>query len=316
LCSDLGLVEKRIRAGVTKQRFNAMEKHWSRWDAFCLAHNVDPYLSTWEDPVPMLQVFGERYQDGRLAPRHKPVKARTVEDGLRSVGQAHARLGGPDPRKDSHGGIDFRIQRQIKAYKKDDAPPKRVKPVPILIVIFIAAQAFGDTRSDKEMAIAYMITIAFFFLLRPGEYTGTLSDDAVFKMQDVGLYIQGCKLDLFSANDAEIKSATSAYYTFTTQKNGNRNKKLVQGLSGDPWCCPVKATVRRVLLHRHHKASLATPIASLYRGNRRTLVKAEDVTEVLRYAMRLEIHRTGIEPLEISARSLRAGGAWPFCTAR
>jgi hypothetical protein len=52
----------------------------------------------------MLQVFGEGYRDGRLAPRHNPVKARTVEDGLRAVGQAHARLGGPDPRKDSHGG--------------------------------------------------------------------------------------------------------------------------------------------------------------------------------------------------------------------
>jgi hypothetical protein len=142
-----------------------------------------------------------------------------------------------------------------------------VKPVPILIIIFIAAQAFGDTRSDEEMAIADMITIAFFFPLRPGEYTGTLSDDAVFKMQDVGLYIQGCKLDLFAVNDAEIKSATSVSYTFTTQKNGNRNEKLVQGLSGDPWCCPVKATVHRVLLYRRHKASLATPITSFYCGN-------------------------------------------------
>jgi hypothetical protein len=215
----------------------------------------------------------------------------------------------PDPRKDSHGGIDFRIQRQIKAYKKDDAPPKRVKAVPILIIIFIAAQVFGDTRLDDEMAIADMITIAFFFLLRPGEYTGKLSDDAAFKLQDVGLYIHGCKLDLFAANDAEVKSATSVSYIFTTQKNGNRNEKLVHGLSGDPWCCPIKATVRRVLLHRRHKASLATPVASFYHGNRRTLVKARDVTEVLRCAMRLNIHRTGIEPLEISARSLPAGGA-------
>jgi hypothetical protein len=66
----------------------------------------------------MLQVFGERYRDVWLVPFHKPVKARTVEDGLRAVGQAHARLGAPDLRKDLHGGIYFRIQRQIKAYKK------------------------------------------------------------------------------------------------------------------------------------------------------------------------------------------------------
>jgi hypothetical protein len=130
-------------------------------------------------------------------PRHKPIKARTVEDGPRAVGQAHTRLGGPDPRKDSNGSIDFRIQRQIKAHNEDNVPPKRVIPVPIIIIMFIAAQAFGDTHPEEEMAIANMITIAFFFLLRPGEYTGTLSDDAAFKMQDVGLYIQDCKLDLF-----------------------------------------------------------------------------------------------------------------------
>jgi hypothetical protein len=62
-----------------------------------VAHNIDPYLWTWADPVPILQVFGERYHDGRLPPPpplNNPIKTRTVEDALRAVGQAHARLGG------------------------------------------------------------------------------------------------------------------------------------------------------------------------------------------------------------------------------
>jgi hypothetical protein len=50
-------------------------------------------------------------------------------------------------------------------------------------------------------------------------------------------------------------------------------------------------------------------VAFFYRGNRRTLVRAKDVTEVLRHAMRINIHCTDIKPLEISARSLLAGGA-------
>jgi hypothetical protein len=41
-----------------------MDKHWGRWEQFCLDHNVDPYLQAWEDPVPIIQVFGERYRDG------------------------------------------------------------------------------------------------------------------------------------------------------------------------------------------------------------------------------------------------------------
>jgi hypothetical protein len=74
-----------------------MDKHWSRWDEFCVAHNVDPYRKTWKDPVPMLQVFGERYRYGCLTPHHKIIKARTVEDGIRAVVRAHARLGGGGP---------------------------------------------------------------------------------------------------------------------------------------------------------------------------------------------------------------------------
>jgi hypothetical protein len=57
------------------------------------------------------------------------------------------------PRKDMHGGIDFRIQWHIKAYKKADTPPKRVKPVPIIIIIYIMAQAYDEVRSDPSSCI-------------------------------------------------------------------------------------------------------------------------------------------------------------------
>jgi hypothetical protein len=220
---------------------------------------------------------------------------------LRSGSGARQTGGGGNPRKESHVGIDFRIEHQTRAYKKDESPPKRVKPAPIIIIIFIIYKAFGDTRSEEE-AIADMIFIAFLFLLRPGEYTGTLSNDVTFKLQDVDLYIQGCKLDLFTAAEADINSTTSVPYTFTTQKNGNRNKQLVQGLIGDPWCCPARATVRRVLSHQHNKASPMTPVASLYWVNQRTFVKAKDITEVLHNVMCINVHRTGIDASEISAR--------------
>jgi hypothetical protein len=62
-------------------------------------------------------------------------------------------------------------------------------PAPIIIIVFIMTQTFYDTRTDGEMAIADMTMINFFFLLQPGEYTGRVSDDAAFKLQDVHLYI-------------------------------------------------------------------------------------------------------------------------------
>jgi hypothetical protein len=29
---DLGIVDERIKSGVTAQRANAMDNHWTRWD--------------------------------------------------------------------------------------------------------------------------------------------------------------------------------------------------------------------------------------------------------------------------------------------
>jgi hypothetical protein len=66
------------------------------------------------DPVPILQIFGARYRDGRIAPSKKLVRAGSVDDALRAVGQTFARMGSKDIRKDSLGNIDFRLQRQLR----------------------------------------------------------------------------------------------------------------------------------------------------------------------------------------------------------
>jgi hypothetical protein len=152
-----------------------------------------------------------------------------------------------------------------------------------------------------SLAIANMICIAFFFLLRPDEFTGTTSDDTPFRLQDVGIYIRERRLDLFQCLDSDLDTATSVSYTFTTQKNGTRDEKIVQGRTGTSLCCPVRATVRRIKHHRLKKSTPNAPIASYYSTARRTVIKPKDVTYMLRHAMRINFHRTGIKATEISA---------------
>jgi hypothetical protein len=43
--------------------------------------------------------------------------------------------------------------------------------------------------TDAAKAIGDMTVIAFYYLLRPGEYTGTTTDDAAFRLQDLQLFI-------------------------------------------------------------------------------------------------------------------------------
>ena len=176
----------------------------------------------------------------------------------------------------------------------------------MLYLLRVAHHVTGDLQ---QQAIADMITIAFFYLLRPGEYTGTTSDDTPFRIQDVTLHLGDKKLDLETATLAEIEAATAASYTFTTQKNGVRNEVICHGRSQHPLCCPVTATIRRLIYHRQMKTPQHAPLASYYRSNRRIAIKAQDVTESLRHAATTNFHLTGIKATDISARSLRAGGA-------
>jgi hypothetical protein len=91
--TDLSLVQEKTRLGVSAKRAQAVDAHWVRWEKFCLAHNIDPFLKNCDDPVPTIQVFAQRYRDGREAPLHKAVRSGTVEDAVRAVGQAFAQLG-------------------------------------------------------------------------------------------------------------------------------------------------------------------------------------------------------------------------------
>jgi len=121
--TDLKLVQEAIRSGVTAKRAAAHDNHWERWISHCLTHSVDPWLRQSTDPVPIMQVFLQRYRDGRLSGSGKPVRSRTAEDAVRAVGQKSANMGTDDPRKDGHGKIDFRITRQLRAYKKENQYP-------------------------------------------------------------------------------------------------------------------------------------------------------------------------------------------------
>ena len=69
-----------------------------------------------------------------------------------------------------------------------------------------------------------MIIIAFFFLLRPVEYTSTKSDSSPFSLSDVTFSVVRTVFDTTTATDNELVAATFVILTFSTQKNGVRGK--------------------------------------------------------------------------------------------
>jgi len=157
-----------------------------------------------------------------------------------------------------------------------------------------------------------MIIIAFFFLLRPGEYTD--NNKHPFRFQDVQLFIGPTRLNLSTAPVEQLQQARFASLTFTTQKNGVRGEVIGLACSGDPYLCPVKAIIRRVLYLRQHAATPDTPIARVF--NSMTSVTSTAITSCIREAVAYLGPDLGFLPTDVSARCLRAAGATALLLAQ
>lgn len=175
-----------------------------------------------------------------------------VEDAVRSVGQAISRLGAVEPRLNQFGIINIRLTTLYQAWKKAGIPPSRIKTLPMGIVRG-ATQLASAATTPLALAAADSLTIAFYFLLRPGEYAGSpkTAEDDLFRFQDMGLWIGGRKLDTAVCPLADLQAATFATLTLTSQKNGFRGETIGHArlrkvpLSKDRCFPPTKSIVTR-----------------------------------------------------------------------
>lgn len=191
-----------------------------------------------------------------------------------------------------------------------------MKPAPLQLVTHALNFAYNQRPTAERQAVANMICLAFFFCLRPGEYTGTTTDDQAFALDDVAFFLGDRRLSNRNSSDAEINAATAVHLIFTTQKNGDKGEEIAHARSNDPLCCPVTSAVRQFLLHRTEFRRRNVPydgtvkLATYYNANHvRVPVKANQITRALRWHAGVLQHVTGVAPSSISARSLRAGGA-------
>ena len=153
---------------------------------------------------------------------------------MRAVGQAYSSMGAPDPRLNSHGTPDTRLTNLFQAWAKEDDPPSRVKPLPTTLMRHTVTMATMPASPDAQ-AVADLLSLGFFFLLRPGEYMGTPTHatDDLFRLQNVRLWIGTRPLEHMSCPIPDLHAATFVALTFTRQKNGVRNETIGHGCSGD-----------------------------------------------------------------------------------
>jgi len=267
----------------------------------------DSLLQAVKDKVQILQVFGRRVRTGKFAAGNAPVKSSWIDKiTYGQLGQTFLKLGHLDPRLNSSGNVDFRIQRTLSAYTKEDPPPNRVKPVPVLRHIFHVASTMNNAYFQ---CLADMIGFAFFFLLRPGEYTNSPSDSTPFEFRDVQMFRGQQRLDLIPVSDAQLLTATFASLTFCDKKNGVKGEVVGLGHSVDPFLSPTKILARRIIHLRDNNAAPTTPLGKYFTATGSKTILPKHITESLHDAVTFLGPALGFLPSDITARCLRAAGA-------
>lgn len=159
-----------------------------------------------------------------------------------------------------------------------------------------------------------MCLIRFFFLCRPGEHVETTGDakSTSFCLKDVQFLVGQCWWPAHQIPLASMDATRHATLCYKSQKNGVQGQGITMGCTGHPSICPIKALLRRVKHLRSYNAPPTTPIYlyfDLSVSSERRDIFSIHLTCALRVAAANLFSLLGIEPKDISARSLRPGRA-------
>ena len=208
----------------------------------------------------------------------------------------------------------------LEGFRRTDAPNIPQLAVPVTVPHH-CYNTFKNSTNQKERTTADLTLVAFYYLLRVGEYTkprfvkhGSQLRRATrtiqFTVGCIGFFKDG-KLLPRTLPLSTLLSADSATLRIVNQKNG-RMGTCIHHQCSDKATSPVKALARLV----HHKLSNGgnndTLLCDFWDTNKHTWqsIQAQDIITMTRKAVKsLNLHQQGIDPDLVGAHSLRAGGA-------
>ena len=185
-------------------------------------------------------VFGMRYRT------HNSVRGDTVANALKAVGQGIANLGGRDPRKHLEGSLhnDPVLAAFLKRLRDEDDPSTRAYPANLTILrgLLDALDIHHAEHGTLNAHIVDLIIVAYYWLLRPGEYLlGAAEDEDIrsqaFCFRDIPLTIDGHVTDgpTTPLNEELVQRIAHATLRFSDQKNGVRGEQVGHRANNDPF---------------------------------------------------------------------------------
>ena len=208
----------------------------------------------------------------------------------------------------------------LTGWRKLDPPTKKMFPVSVDLPEFVCSQGYEKFASVRDNAAGDLTLIAFYYLLRAGEYTVKASREeskqtVQFRLKDVAFFHvdatgQVRQIDP-RAPAAAFQGAMAATLRISQQKNGFKGSCIHHHGNGKSFLCPVKALVRRFLHIRDNTTDWNTFLSAYFDGSTRADVTARDISDRMKLAAVCLGYPSvrGIQVANISTHSLRAGGA-------
>ena len=203
----------------------------------------------------------------------------------------------------------------LKGYSRDDPKSTPQLAVPVAITELLLDQHRNNRQyCPRRAAIADLTNIAFYYLLRVGEYTkprSSTTNTIPFRVMDITFRHANGRQIPNTAPLATLLTAAEATIRLPNQKNGIKGQCIHQECTGTIHS-PVKSLARRVhdilshqglptdgIYHYHDPFSLPLlPISSPH-INKSLKQAASDIG----------LYQLGYTENDVSSHSLRAGGA-------
>ena len=242
------------------------KKYWTNWARYVAPLGKDPYLqdTRYDHKITALGGFTTRVRTGYYG-YGSQIRAGSVSSVLAAVGTTNAMADGINPIK-LHGSDKLapRLQQMMDGWRKHDPPTNKKFPVEADVPEFIATAGRLPEATALLQAVGDLCLIAFYYLLRVGEYTQkgtrnstkqtvqfTLEDITFFRRNEMGQLRQLPR----ASSDHAIITAASATLRIKNQKNGWKNVCINQEENGDGYLCPCKAVGRRYIHIRSNSTS-------------------------------------------------------------
>ena len=216
-----------------------------------------------------------------------------------------------NPLADAQGKYPKAIQQLLEGYRREDPPAQPKLAVPLTVPQYLLLAA----KDQEKQAIADLAIIAFYYLLRVGEYTRHRVKDKrrtkQFRVKDIAFWHNDELLDPNLPEPYLIAHCTAATLSISNQKNGRRAQTIHQEAIHLKHC-PVRAVIRRVKHILAHTTNQDTIIGTFFTPTdpEGKSITASKMNKAVKYAVTfLNLDKKGLVPDQVGSHSLRAGGA-------